>query len=173
MNGLEELAALRFVWLSLVWWGCPGALWAACTAQDCWLCGFPCNCHTCWFLMHISCKICRQVLWGTKRPQNRSREVKCCQGRGQSPSSFPLPCIEGKCTLFYILWKLKFSPRQTVQHYPCGVLPPEAVTEDKSAGYEGENTGSAILCPWGMTNIFCWGGRGRGQRLPESPCFLW
>lgn len=56
---------------------------------------------------------------------------------------------------FYILGDLKFSPRQAVQHYPCGVLPPEAITEDKSAGYEGESAGPAIRCPWGMTNIFC------------------
>lgn len=42
-----------------------------------------------------------------------------------------------------------------VQHHPCGALAPEAVTEDKSAGWERESTGSAIQCPWGMTNIFC------------------
>lgn len=132
-----------------------------------WLCDFSCNCHTCRLLMHISCKICRQVLWGSKKPQNRSRELKCCQGRGQS--LFPSSMYMGH--FFYILWELKFSPRQTVQHSPCGVLPPEAVTEDKSAGSEGESSGSAIQCPWGMTNIFCWGGGG-GQRLPEST-FLW
>lgn len=159
-RSLQLLVCFAF---SLVWLGYPAALWA-CTAsavQDCWLWDFSSGCHTCWLLMHISCKICRQVLWGTKKPQNRSREVKCCQDRGQSPSSFLLLLMYGKCMFFYILWKLKFSPRQTVQHYPCGVLPAEAVTEDKSAGYEGESTRSAILCPWGMTNIFCWGG-GRG-----------
>lgn len=25
---------------------------------------------------------CRQVIWGSEKPQNRSREIKCCQGRG-------------------------------------------------------------------------------------------
>lgn len=41
-----------------------------------------------------------------------------------------------------------------MQHYPCGVLPPEAVTEDKSAGYEGERAHDQPFDVLGEWQIF-------------------
>lgn len=53
-----------------------------------------------------SLKTCGQVLWGPQKPQNRSRKVKCRQGRAQSPFSSLLPCTLDTFLCFLKAWML-------------------------------------------------------------------